>query len=383
MVTDSNKASVQLIAGLTTFRAFAFLAVFFFHAGWFEAGYLGVQAFFVLSGFLLTPILLNMRARLDTRSLFTRFYGRRALRIFPLYYMYLAAALVFALVLKLTGHYDETQSVVRFVDQLPWALTYLYDFFHASSLYQHTPFLSHFWSLAVEEQFYLVWPFLIAFVPKTKLKPMLAVLILAGPLLRWGTILLVSSGQVGFLGDDADLAVYVLPFSHIDAFATGACFACFARSIPERHVWLILVTVIGGAFCYQYVTHGEIVWSSLGFEPFMSHKSVFGYTVLNLLFSLILVQVRAGRFLPRLFELKSLKYLGTISYGLYVFHFPVLWATGRFCSGVPLVLLSLLATILLSAGSYELVERRLIGMKDRLFPTPAARKPLGVSGPDA
>ncbi|MFT5830847.1 MAG: peptidoglycan/LPS O-acetylase OafA/YrhL, partial [Bacteroidia bacterium] len=68
--------------GLTSFRAFAFLAVYLYHAHVLSVGYLGVQAFFVLSGFLLTPILIDMKQSMSTRHYFTKFYGRRALRIF-------------------------------------------------------------------------------------------------------------------------------------------------------------------------------------------------------------------------------------------------------------------------------------------------------------
>jgi len=74
--------------GLTSYRALAFFAVFLFHMHLINFGYLGVQAFFVLSGFLLTPILIEMKRENSFRQYFIKFYGRRALRIFPLYFAY-------------------------------------------------------------------------------------------------------------------------------------------------------------------------------------------------------------------------------------------------------------------------------------------------------
>jgi peptidoglycan/LPS O-acetylase OafA/YrhL len=81
-----------MIRALDSFRFYAFLAVFLFHIGRFDAGYLGVQAFFVLSGFLLTPILVDMKRALPLKRYMISFYGRRVLRICPLYYFYLLVA---------------------------------------------------------------------------------------------------------------------------------------------------------------------------------------------------------------------------------------------------------------------------------------------------
>jgi len=78
-----------MIPGLDGLRAVAYLLVFFFHARYLEVGWIGVQFFFVLSGFLITGILLDMKNSLPTGGYFLKFYGRRFLRIFPLYYFYL------------------------------------------------------------------------------------------------------------------------------------------------------------------------------------------------------------------------------------------------------------------------------------------------------
>src|SRR3990172_1921126 len=88
-----------MMAGLDGLRAVAFLIVFFFHTRNLPFGWLGVQLFFVLSGFLITDILLRMKENLPRREFFTKFYGRRFLRIFPLYYFYLLLVAVLILML--------------------------------------------------------------------------------------------------------------------------------------------------------------------------------------------------------------------------------------------------------------------------------------------
>lgn len=224
--------------GLDSFRFFAFLAVFLYHVRLFPAGYLGVQAFFVLSGFLLTPILVNMRSQLPARKYFLHFYGRRSLRIFPLYYAYLAAiSAVAAVALARAGGQHppalQLEALQRFNEQVVYGLTYTYNFFHASRDFTHTPLLTHFWSLAVEEQFYLVWPFLLFLVPNARLKIVLLALIAAGPVVRLAEAAVVSGEMHALFLKRLDLVLYVLPFSHVDAFATGGFLALYGRT-PSR-----------------------------------------------------------------------------------------------------------------------------------------------------
>ncbi|MBI5814878.1 MAG: acyltransferase [Nitrospinae bacterium] len=156
---------------MDSFRFFAFLAVFLFHAGYLECGYLGVQAFFVLSGFLLTPILLDMKASLDRGQYFRNFYGRRVLRIFPLYYACLVAAALVLLSAWQLPALRQTPGVASSLAELPYLFTYTSDFYQAahSGLRHTSPLFTHFWSLAVEEQFYLVWPFFLWLVPARRL----------------------------------------------------------------------------------------------------------------------------------------------------------------------------------------------------------------------
>ena len=176
--------------GLDSFRAFSFIAVFAFHCGLFQCGYLGVQAFFVLSGFLLTPLLLTMKKELDTRSFFINFYGRRFLRIFPLYYLYTLIVLLICLIVVSRPNYTGIESIDRFLRQVPWVLTYTYNFFGETSYYEHTRLISHFWSLVVEEQFYLIWPVLILVINNKYLRKFLLITIFIDPTLRLLTIII-------------------------------------------------------------------------------------------------------------------------------------------------------------------------------------------------
>lgn len=353
--------------GLTSFRALAFFAVFFFHVHYFEAGYLGVQAFFVLSGFLLTPILMQMRQELDARHFFMSFYGRRALRIFPLYYMYLLGMTVICLLfVKLLSSQTETWHL--FLEQLPWAATYTYNFFHISSSYEYTPLITHFWSLAVEEQFYLLWPLLIFWINPRYIKVFLVFIVLLSPAIRFLILNIATENTLGLLNERVDFVVHFITFSHFDAFAIGGFFALYKRSTSNIFILCLIVSVLGLGYATEFAATGKIKLLSLGYSHFMVDKYIWGYTLINLVFAYVLVQLKDGKFLSIIFENKYLHYLGEISYGLYIFHFPMIWMVGQVTLWPLNIILSLLLTILISSLSYEYFEKRLINMKDDLFP---------------
>jgi peptidoglycan/LPS O-acetylase OafA/YrhL len=361
---------------LDSFRFFAFLAVFLFHAGWLDCGYLGVWAFFVLSGFLLTPILLKMKERLPRRDYFLNFYGRRALRIFPLYYAYLGLGGLAAWgLVELGGRQDVALSL--FLREWPWAAGYAYNFFHAASsadTIPHSTIISHFWSLAVEEQFYLIWPLFLWLVPLRHTRRALVCLVLAGPLLRALTWLAAQNGLLGGPGGRPDLVVYLLPWSSLDAFALGGWLALRHEALPRWSPWAGVGAVVALGLL-SGLPAGFPAWTSLGYPPFMGQagQAIWGYSLLALACGLVLHALRRGVFLPRLFALAPLQYLGKVSYGLYVFHYPVMSLTNRaFGHSQPdpaRVGLMLGLTVFLSAASYELYEKRFLARKDRWFPT--------------
>jgi peptidoglycan/LPS O-acetylase OafA/YrhL len=354
----------RLNKSLTSFRFFAFLAVFFFHQLVFPLGYLGVQAFFVLSGFLLTAILVEAKNHQTTQDFFISFYGRRALRIFPVYYAYLLIVSLALAYLYFPQLKSDIPVVNRFYQQILWALSYTYNFFHASDSFKHTYLLTHFWSLAVEEQFYLLWPIVIYFTPKEKLKQVLLMIIVMGPLVRWLTGELVMSGAISWLGDDVGLVVYVLPFSHFDAFAMGGFFALYGRACSGRSLLGLLFVI---------VLLGWIAGAQ-GYSNFMNqgYAYVWGYSLFSLFFAGCLVTLKECN--PRKGWLVSpvLVYLGAISYGLYIFHNAFIWLadlylpTSSVLIKIPLVFM---LTLLVSAASYRWLEQPCLKLKDRYFPT--------------
>jgi len=359
--------------GLTTFRAFAFFAVFLFHVGELRIGYLGVQAFFVLSGFLLTPILLDMKSNLGTKDFFLHFYGRRALRIFPLYYFYLTlvALLSFAAISRLEFFNDA--EVNSFLAQLPWSATFTYNFIQASIYAQETKLVSHFWSLAVEEQFYLVWPLAIFIVPQKHLKTFLILAAASGLVFRCLMAYISLNQLAPMLHPKTDVLIYLLTFTQIDAFVIGGFFALYVKGRSGLSVWFFILAVIVIGLMASWITGGNIPWASFGYPHFMkdAYKYIWGYTLMSLLFAYILVCVRDRQFLPAIFENPILHYLGKVSFGMYVYHFPMIWVIGLFpIEGVSkyiLILTAFTATIAVSIASYELMEKRFLNLKEKYF----------------
>jgi peptidoglycan/LPS O-acetylase OafA/YrhL len=373
--------------GLTSIRALAFFSIFIFHINvlgsgklGMQGGYLGIQAFFVLSGFLLTPILLDMKANLNMKDFFIHFYGRRTLRIFPLYYSYIViVAAISFLVMFLYGQSEISPMdrirlitpLYRFIEQLPWTITYTYDFYHASSYFKTTLFANHFWSLAVEEQFYLVWPWAIFIISAKYLKRFLLLVIVVGPLIRF-LLALTFDANILHVNSSKDAFIYVLPFSQFDAFAIGGYFALYGKSRASYLVWLFILLVLLLGVVTSWLSTMQIQWGQLGYGPYMkdSNKYIWGYSLVNLMFAYVLVHVRSKTFIPALFENPLLVYLGTISYGLYVFHLPVLWLVYSNMQNSPEIVratTSLLITVIVSMLSYEFMEKRFINLKDKYF----------------
>jgi peptidoglycan/LPS O-acetylase OafA/YrhL len=366
---------MQRIQGLDGLRAIAFLLVFFFHAHYGYFGWVGVQLFFVLSGFLITRILLDMKAALPKGRFFIKFYGRRFLRIFPLYYLYLLIASLVASYL-LSQHIRKSYMEL-FWDQVPYALAYIYNFFMATSLYERaSQFVTHMWSLALEEQFYIFWPMVIFLAPLKNIKKAFLAVIFLAPVFRLATYLFYQyQPWFEILRQEPTTAVYVLPFSQFDSFAFGALLTVLPR-IPraKTQFFILLVGLPLLGMLTDFLTTG--VWNvdngfGLPLALPNAYKSVWGYSLLNYLFMLLIYGVaREGWFLG-LLEHPWMRYLGKISYGLYVYHYAILWLLSFVLlpesNDHLTTIIALILIILIASLSFHAFEKPVMDLKDRWF----------------
>ena len=365
-----------MIPGLDGLRAIAFLLVFALHTNYLQIGWVGVSLFFVLSGFLITGILLDMKKMLASKQYFLKFYGRRFLRIFPLYYFYLLLVVIVTTLLISLPYRPRYMQIA--LDQIWYAVAYVYDFFFATAAFKHSNFLDHFWSLSVEEQFYIIWPLLILRVPDKSLKKLFLGFIIMGPVFRLAFYFVHASGVFSFLAESPAQAIYPLPFSHMDAFAFGAYISLFPIPNAKKQFMVLLALVPITGFAAQYLATGRIGdFSAFGYPLLLpnSFQFVWGYSLLNYLFAVLIYGVAREGWLVRFLEIRPARYLGKISYGLYVYHFPIIWFAARMADwGIkepylkPLTaLVALVATILLASLSYSLLERPVLNLKDRFF----------------
>lgn len=319
---DGDLTASGRIEALDGLRGLAILAVIVVHTygvGVFSsdtipwkilrAGWVGVDLFFVLSGFLITRILLASRGR---RGYFRVFFTRRILRIFPAYY-----AILFAMVLlgrfipDLSG-----ESYERLIQNLKWLLTYTTNI---AMTIDDRPFrfgmfkscfdTAHFWSLAVEEQFYLLWPFVVAFTPIRKLKWVVAGIIVAGPLLRYFA-----------MNHHYATGAYVLMPCRMDTLAFGAAIA-----IIERAGYLSRLRRVAPAVALlSFVAALAIAMLRNKYINMDPVVLVAGYSVNACGFAGLVASVVSGAGQARrIFSAAWLRFLGKYSYGIYIVHLPI------------------------------------------------------------
>jgi peptidoglycan/LPS O-acetylase OafA/YrhL len=364
-----------MVLGLEGIRAISFLVVFGFHAGYISIGWVGVQLFFVLSGFLITKTLLIMKLNLNMGEYLFKFLFRRLLRILPLYYFFLAFILVMSSFLISIRYKTAIMGEVQEI--LPSTFLFIYNFSAALRDASPSHFLIHLWSLCVEFQFYFLWPFLIYLTPDKHLKKVFLAGIVLGPIIRFIFHLLQANGLLSVFQSPSSLALYTLPFSHIDAFAFGAYVSRFEIDKAKNKLFLTgLITIFSG-FLSQYMTFGSIGnISALGYRVTLpnAYQFIWAYSLINCFFALMIYCVANHGLWTGFLELAPVRYIGKISYGLYIYHLPMIWFVkqlGMFrsfekMSHIQVTFLAFTITVLLSAFSFHFFEKPMMRLKDRV-----------------
>lgn len=353
-----SQSPLRSMPQLDGLRAVAILMVFVHHwipgryQGGLPWGDMGVDLFFVLSGYLITSILLQCRGYLEAgQGLFLtlrQFYARRALRILPLYY----AALV--------GYSLVAQDAINTLT--PWLWTYTVNWYRVLVDPQWGGPVSHFWSLAVEEQFYLIWPWVILTAPRRILPVALVAATLLGPLSRTAMA----------LADVPERAIMFFTLARFDTLGLGAVLAYWsaAHGAPAvaRSRYAAGLLAVGLVMSTAGWWLGGASWESTAAMLLTTTGTacVWGWTV---------IRAAAGfdGFAGRLLSTRTALYLGGLSYGLYVLHKPIPFLLAKV--GVPVEALAPLPAFVLytalsvvaAALSWRLFEGPINRLKER-FP---------------
>lgn len=373
---------------LDALRTLAVFAVFLQHFVGFQNlpgilgripwGQLGVKLFFVLSGFLITGILLRSRDAVEQAGITNwfaarQFYIRRFLRIFPLYYFVIAVCVLLDL------------PPVR--DILVWLLTYTLNIYASLQGQWGTLdlYVAHFWSLAVEEQFYIVWPWFVLFAPRKYLLAITLIMFSIGPLWRaW----IYSRPVTNYI------ALYMATPACLDTLGLGALLALAYHSrIPKQTLQRVLNRFILPFGLVASVT----VFTLAYYEIFWPAHMVLFETTTGLFFCWLVGSASIGfrGIFGRLLESRPLVYCGRISYGLYVYH-PFAAGLTKFVFarmnrplnpyGWIAFMLFTSVTILMASVSWRLLERPINGLKRNfsyrpvLLKRPVEEEALSVSG---
>lgn len=361
-------------------RGVALLAVMLSHAGPFIErttivsklfayamfpGWSGVELFFVLSGFLITGILVKTKT---AENYFSSFYIRRVLRIVPIYYLMLTLGVLAA------GHDAWLSSVVP--QPLKTRIAYYLYLQNWPTMWNHglvqNPNLfGHFWSLAVEEQFYLVWPVIVWSLPENAILWICSAGLIAALPLR---IVMVHR----FAGD---FTATILTTSRIDGLLVGAMLAIWLSRGTIRLRWIYLPGATGGAIivCIALVRYREIITPAV----YMPTFGITGFAFLSGGF--VALSQHPIRWLRWILESKWLRTTGKYSYGMYIYHGLVYSFIGRVLTNhgglrlpMPLALallyiaLLFAVTFLVAKISYDCFESRILALKIHFRPRFAA-----------
>jgi peptidoglycan/LPS O-acetylase OafA/YrhL len=335
-------------------------------------GWAGVDLFFVLSGFLITGILIDSKGE---QNYFKNFYMRRALRIFPLYFGTLATVGVILRIVPAIRHNFGPE------DQ-GWLWLYATNIVITLRGWDSFGALTHFWSLAVEEHFYLVWP-LVVFLSSRRTVVLLGGIAVVGALAVRVASVVHGSVEAG----------YVLTISRMDGLALGGALAVILRAGYDRKISKQVALYAGGAACV--LLGALMIWRGTSHnDPWVQ---TIGLSLLTTVFGAIIslaVLVSRESKLNHICTYPLLRGFGKYSYGLYVFHPPIFilffhtdvgralrasqvlagtpaggWADALACS-----VLASCVTAAATLGSWHLWEKQFLKFKNLYYTRDSARE---------
>jgi peptidoglycan/LPS O-acetylase OafA/YrhL len=367
VATPTTAVTGRHLPALNGLRGIAVMGVVAYHfqLGWASGGYLGVDLFFVLSGFLITSLLLEEWTGVGRISL-VAFWGRRAKRLLPALFLVVAALGLYLIgnalfggpgangLVDLSGLRGDAIWTLLYANN--WHLIYAHQSYFAQF---STPSpLQHTWSLAIEEQFYLIWPFVL----------LLLLRFARGAWRAAGAVLTVSLGVLSSVlmaalfqpGADPSRIYYGTDTRLFDLMA-GATLAFLAasRRQPNAHARRTLHVLAPAAAVVL-----AVFWATAGTSGGLPTDFMFegGFLICAALAALVIADARLtepGRF-SRALAWPPLHFIGTISYGIYLWHWPVivyLSGTRTGLPGLPLDLVRIAVTLALATASYYMVER--------------------------
>ncbi len=337
-------------------RGVAILAVLLFHAGapFARGGFIGVDLFFVLSGFLITALLIkeyDKKGRIGLK----RFYLRRALRLAPALLLLLLVLFVLTVILfnAYAIRYNAIDSLIALFYATNWARAFG---IHPPNLLAHT------WSLSIEEQFYILWPIMLILMLRfIKSRRKVAILTVCLALLSWGlrVLLALSGSSIDRLYNGLDTRVDTLLIGC--ALGVVLSSSLIGEKLQQVLSKLLLFLAPVSALLLVYFCY-SLYWKSL-------QMYLWIYFVVELLAAILILAifVSKGNVVNRLLSFRLFVWIGSISYGLYLWHWPVYRVMFIFKMDGRLVLLyGVPVTFVIATLSYYLMERPILKLKKRL-----------------
>ena len=317
-----------------------------------QIGWVGVDLFFVQSGFLITGILDDTQGNDNYLKSFSL---KRTLRIFPLYYLTLL--IVFA-VLTIPGiiNFDPVWDP-RHLETSIYYLTFTQNLLFSFNHWGVTDLLNHFWSLAIEEQFYMFWPFVVFYLNTSKLLMVCLLLIAIGLITR------NSNAESDFS--------YVFTLSRVDALGIGSMLAIVIRKnsqLLERVVLPVFLTTLIALFVILFNS------SDLGFRnPYFIR---IGFTLFAILFASVIAFVydtkRIGAYTNRILSSGALRFFGTYSYGIYIYHWILYKGVysplrNRYMFSKAYIILFIIIVVIISVISFHTFEKYFLNLRARFM----------------